>query len=324
MKRTIKQYLPFFSHISHNFNLMSVPSSSGRKRSRSSSPPTVTIEQAAQTAPPTRAPTALKAAPMVPTVDSSEQESASFEKQHVHGVYDNIAAHFSSTRYKPWPLVRQFVEELPKGSFLADVGCGNGKNIPRQEITATPPTSDSSSSFTQTLSTSSCVGFGCDYSGELLRFPATSGLEVCRGDALNVPYRSNAFDAAISIAVIHHFSTPERRAKSIEELSRIVKPGGRILIYVWAREQPKRTCPSESNGDVLVPWEMHKKFDNKETVHARYYHFFQEGEMEGIVEQMNAKQRKEKRGKVVSIQKSYYDKENWCIILQVEEPLATV
>lgn len=30
-------------------------------------------------------------------------------------------------------------------------------------------------------------------------------------DALALPLRSDAFDAAISIAVLHHISTPERR-----------------------------------------------------------------------------------------------------------------
>ena len=41
----------------------------------------------------------------------------------------------------------------------------------------------------------------------------------------------------ICIAVIHHLSTPARRLAAIEELSRIVRPGGRILISVWALEQ---------------------------------------------------------------------------------------
>ena len=49
------------------------------------------------------------------------------EKEHVYEVYEKIAPHFSNTRYKPWPRVQQFLEELPAGSIVADVGCGNGK-----------------------------------------------------------------------------------------------------------------------------------------------------------------------------------------------------
>jgi alkylated DNA repair protein alkB family protein 8 len=42
-------------------------------------------------------------------------------------VYENIASHFSHTRHKPWPNVLSFVQSLPIGSLLVDVGCGNGK-----------------------------------------------------------------------------------------------------------------------------------------------------------------------------------------------------
>ena len=54
-----------------------------------------------------------------------------------------------------------------------------------------------------------------------------------------INFRSSSFDACISIAVIHHLSTMERRANAIKELLRIVKPRGYVLIYVWALEQDK-------------------------------------------------------------------------------------
>lgn len=54
-------------------------------------------------------------------------------------MYDKIASHFSSTRYKvrgknesltqPWPLIPQFLATLPPGSLGADLGCGNGKYL---------------------------------------------------------------------------------------------------------------------------------------------------------------------------------------------------
>ena len=42
-------------------------------------------------------------------------------------VYDAIASHFSATRFAVWPRVREFIEGLPAGAVVADVGCGNGK-----------------------------------------------------------------------------------------------------------------------------------------------------------------------------------------------------
>ena len=49
------------------------------------------------------------------------------EKEHVHAVYDTIAVHWDHTRHAPWPQVASFLQSLPHGSPIADVGCGNGK-----------------------------------------------------------------------------------------------------------------------------------------------------------------------------------------------------
>ena len=62
-------------------------------------------------------------------------------------------------------------------------------------------------------------------------------------DCLRLPYRADLFDAVICIAVIHHLSTEERRIAALRELTRILRPGGRLLVYVWAMEQDgKKVC----------------------------------------------------------------------------------
>jgi len=60
-------------------------------------------------------------------------------------------------------------------------------------------------------------------------------------------------DAAISIAVIHHFATPERRLQAVHEMVRVIRRGGRGLIAVWAFEQAKA---SHHEQDVFVPWHL--------------------------------------------------------------------
>lgn len=57
-------------------------------------------------------------------------EAAAYEERNVHEVYQQIAGHFSSTRYKPWPIVERFLQNLPPGAIGLDVGCGNGKYLP--------------------------------------------------------------------------------------------------------------------------------------------------------------------------------------------------
>ncbi|KAG5489416.1 hypothetical protein GH5_00286 [Leishmania sp. Ghana 2012 LV757] len=141
--------------------------------------------------------------------------------------------------------------------------------------------------------------------------------DTVRSDALRCPLRGGVFDAAISIAVIHHYASRERRRLAVRELLRLVRPGGgRVLIYVWAREQGGRTKRpvDPETGDGLVRWERHEKYDQARQVFHRYYHFFAEGELEQLCRDAGGD---DGGGAVpVLIRESYYDKENWCVILE--------
>ncbi|KAE8728295.1 hypothetical protein F3Y22_tig00004620pilonHSYRG00018 [Hibiscus syriacus] len=124
------------------------------------------------------------------------------------------------TRFAKWPKVAAFLESLPSGSLILDAGCGNGKYLGLN---------------------SSCYFIGCDISPSLIKICADKGHEVLVADAVNLPYRTNFCDAAISIAVLHHLSTENRRKKAIEELVRVVKKGGLVLITIWAVEQEDKS-----------------------------------------------------------------------------------
>lgn len=147
---------------------------------------------------------------------SKVQVTPEIEKKYVHRVYDAIAPHFSSTRYAKWPKVQAFLNSLPSGSLILDAGCGNGKYLGLNP---------------------KCYFIGCDISAPLINICFDKGHEVLVADAVNLPYRTGYGDATISIAVLHHLSSESRRKKAVEELIRIVKPNGLVLITVWAREQ---------------------------------------------------------------------------------------
>lgn len=74
-------------------------------------------------------------------------------------------------------------------------------------------------------------------------------------DNLELPFRDESFDAVLSVAVVHHFATTERRVGAIRELARILRIGGRVIITVWALEQKQRRFESQ---DVLIPWQPPK------------------------------------------------------------------
>jgi ubiquinone/menaquinone biosynthesis C-methylase UbiE len=65
--------------------------------------------------------------PIRSTLPKSEVDANELEQEHVHKVYNDIAHHFSDTRYKPWPRVVEFLRTFQPGSLVLDVGCGNGK-----------------------------------------------------------------------------------------------------------------------------------------------------------------------------------------------------
>ena len=52
--------------------------------------------------------------------------------------------------------------------------------------------------------------------------------------------------------------TQERRMQAINELVRITKPNGKIMIYVWAKEQEK--FKHEKGNNVMVPWNLQEKY----------------------------------------------------------------
>lgn len=159
------------------------------------------------------------------TCSPSVQSTPDIEKKYVHHVYDAIAPHFSSTRFAKWPKVAGFLNSLKPGSVILDAGCGNGKYL----------------GFNP-----DCFYIGCDISPSLIDICTRRGHEVMVADAVNLPYRTNFGDAAISIAVLHHLSTESRRRKAIEELVRVVRRGGLVLITVWAVEQ--------EDGSLLKKW----------------------------------------------------------------------
>jgi tRNA (uracil-5-)-methyltransferase TRM9 len=58
-----------------------------------------------------------------------ESNAKDFEAKSVHQVYEEIAEHFSSTRYKPWPVVEEFIFSQEKHAVGGDIGSGNGKYL---------------------------------------------------------------------------------------------------------------------------------------------------------------------------------------------------
>jgi len=192
----------------------------------------------------------------------------STEKEHVHAVYDAIATQWHHTRGRRgvlWPGATQFLQHLPKGSVVADVGCGDGKYFPAiWEAGSYVIGTDISLPLLKTSIGASAESYAPEnrqvskHRAHLRDRPA-----VAVADCMSLPLRDNSVDAAICIAVMHHLSTHERRIRCLKELGRIVKPGGRINVQAWAMEQAEDSRRKFASTDVFVPFNVQPKYLNK-------------------------------------------------------------
>ena len=60
-------------------------------------------------------------------------------------------------------------------------------------------------------------------------------LQGAIGDVRDLPFRENTFDAIYSMGTIEHFDETER---AVEEMARVLKPGGRAIVGVPNRYDP--------------------------------------------------------------------------------------
>lgn len=183
-----------------------------------------------------------------PELQVTNQLAAKLEIENVHKVYNEIGSHFSETRHSPWPNVENFITSLQNGSTLLDVGCGNGKYLGLND---------------------NILKLGCDRSDALLRVCIARGFNVFQCDCLKIPIRDETVDACISIAVIHHLASRERRLQAVKEMVRVLVRGGTALIYVWAKDQQKENKKSS----YLLQNSKSKKDDLKNHVEMASFTF---------------------------------------------------
>lgn len=203
------------------------------------------------------------------------------ENRFVKQTYTEIADDFDDTRYCVWNFVKQFL--FDKGSILGiDIGCGNGKNM----------------IHTSMIGVDDCIKF--------VDICKSKGKYAIRGCCCDLPFNDNTFDYAICISVVHHLSTHDRRMKAIQEMVRVIKPGGQILFNMWSVEnQDKRQFVQ---GDNYVSWSMKPKQNKITESFLRYYYIHDMNSMhtfcEGIVAVFN-----------VTINIIYNERGNWVVHL---------
>jgi ubiquinone/menaquinone biosynthesis C-methylase UbiE len=142
---------------------------------------------------------------------------------------------------------------LSPGDGVLDVACGTG-NFSRD--------------FARTVGASGLV-VGIDVSETMLgravadtRRAGLANIAYVRGDAQELPFVDDGFDAVCCFAAFHLFHDPWR---ALDRMTAVLTPGGRIAIFTTARH---RTAPVRTAESLMALRSGTRLFEEREVVGA--------------------------------------------------------
>lgn len=130
--------------------------------------------------------------------------------------YNLIASHFSNTRKHIWKDLVFIINYITPEDKVLDLGCGNGR-------------------FYELVNKRTNSYTGIDISEKLIaeakrKYPKAT-FKVA--DAAKLPFSENSFDKVLSIAVLHHIPSKKLQKKFFEEIKKILRPKGLLILTVW-------------------------------------------------------------------------------------------
>ena len=190
--------------------------------------------------------------------------------------YDLVADKFSETRKFFWRGMEFIGDDINQGDKILDYGCGNGRLL---------------NLLSTKIKSSQYVGV--DVSQKLIdiakiKYPNYIFKKISGSQKL--PYPDNNFNLVYSIAVFHHLPSEMLRKEIAEELYRVTKPGGRIIITVWnlwQRRYLKNIFQNYLNKLIYggkLDWnDCYISFkNNKGEIFNRYHHAFTKRELKNL------------------------------------------
>lgn len=167
-------------------------------------------------------------------------------EQHESVSFDPIADRYDNTRYYPPDVAERIASGLLRlgglalGAHLLEIGIGTGR-------IALPLLAEGVDVTGVDISSRMLEHLQAKYTDRQTSDPlrAWGALAIVMGDITALPFSDNAFDAAVAVHVFHLVS-PWRRA--LDEVLRVVKPGGSFLLG-----QDVRTL--ESHNRIHDTWE---------------------------------------------------------------------
>ncbi|MCL1978962.1 MAG: class I SAM-dependent methyltransferase [Methanomassiliicoccaceae archaeon] len=118
---------------------------------------------------------------------------------------------------RPWRGIGKVSLDIPPGSKVLDIGCGNGKT------------------------TAALIKMGLDVTGLDFSPSAISHCISVFGDKAKftiaecdrMPFSDNHFDAAVAVHILEHLNETQLK-DTVKEISRVLAPGGLVFVRVFA------------------------------------------------------------------------------------------
>jgi SAM-dependent methyltransferase len=167
-------------------------------------------------------------------------------EQRQHALYDAVAHEYDDVF--PRHVANHYIEKrtqlvkelLPFGGLVLDVGCGTGQ-------------------LAAAIASEGFDVFGVDLSASMLARARERGLAgTYSATTSTLPFADNSFDLALTVATLHHLETEQRVAATVQEMGRIVKRGGYLVLWDHNPANPywpilMKRVPQDSGDERLVP-----------------------------------------------------------------------
>ncbi|MBI4653196.1 methyltransferase domain-containing protein [Candidatus Kuenenbacteria bacterium] len=239
-----------------------------------------------------------------------DSQTAKFLLKKTKEDYAQIAEEFNHTRKYLWKDFEKLDQYVKDDDVVLDLGCGNGRLF-------------------ELFNNKKINYFGIDNCPELIekakeKYQSSNAIFLIE-DVLDLSFEDQKFDAIFWIAVLNHIPSKELRIKVLENIKRILKKEGILIMINWNFYQKKYFLLIVKNffstifsffnfskkkldfGDLFIPWKLtlnHKGSGLEDKIISRYYHAFTTRELSKLFQQTGFK-----------VIKKYYtkkgEKTNW-------------
>ncbi len=186
------------------------------------------------------------------------------DRNNIRHAYDEVAESYASVRSESgqdMDILAAFLDPLSADATILDAGCGQGMPVLRRlDETAT--------------------AVGLDFSREQLRLASENvpGGRLLQGDITHLPVADDVFDAITAYHTLIHVPLDAHQTV-ITEFSRVLRPGGRLLLTESPAEWTGAN-PDWLDTGVEMQWSMAGAETTREQLRNAGFSIFEEWEVD--------------------------------------------